>query len=339
MELVFRDACCEMHVFELSAFFVGKRMVSKTNKKNSGPEIRFGDGAIDEMGNAYIASFSTDPAYEGVEQTRMWSFTAGKWLYHDLETIVQSVLRFNGKERKGYALGRDGLVSIATPKGFQTEKIPDAGTGNGKFGYVNRIRKIGGTFYACGHSGQVYRRTKSGWEHIDEGILKPTASVKDVISLYDIAGTSESDIYVCGLEGLLCHFDGKTWTHLDSPTNSPLERIECVSNSEVYLAGGTEETGHLYVGNRDKGWTEHIVETPGGFWGLAVLGGTPYVCSQSQLFALRNRELLPIEPNLAPPIQFHRLVSNGDVMWSIGVYDLAMFDGTSWKRIEHLDAQ
>lgn len=313
--------------------------VKKDSSASESSEIRFGDGAIDVNGNAYIASFLTDPAYEDVAHTRMWSYKSGKWLYHDLETTVQSVLLFNGKQRTGYALGRDGTVSIATPGGFRQEIIPDAGTGKGKYGYLNRIRKIGESLYACGHSGQIYRRLDAGWEHIDQGVLKPSLKARDVIALYDIGGTGEADIYVTGLEGILCFYDGRKWTHLDSPTNAPLERIECVSPREVYLAGGTEEEGLLYVGNHAEGWLEYRVETPGGFWGLTVFRGIPYVCSQTQLFVLKKGELLPIDLKLDPAIKHNRLVSNDDVMWSIGINDLAMFDGKKWARIEHLDAQ
>jgi hypothetical protein len=313
--------------------------MAKKKPQGKVPEIRFGDGAIDDIGNAYIASFLTHPDYQDVPHTRMWSYTAGKWLYRDLDIVVQSVLRFDGKAPIGYALGRDGTVSIATPKGERQEKIADAGTGKGKYGYVNRIRKIGGAFYVCGHAGQVYYRTDAGWRHIDQGLLKPSLKVKDVIALYDIGGTGATDIYATGLDGILCHYDGKSWTHLDSPTNAHLERIECVSPSEVYLAGGTEEEGVLYAGNKDDGWVEHRVETQGGFWGLTVFHGTPYVCSQEQLFAFQAGTLVPVKPDLDSPPRYHRLVANADVMWSIGTNDLAVFDGKSWQRIEHLDAQ
>jgi hypothetical protein len=302
------------------------------------PEIVFGDGTIDEAGDAYIASFLTDPEYADVPHTRMWSYKGGTWLYHDLETVVKSVVRLAKPKPTGYALGRDGVVSIATPSGFSLEEIADAGTGPDKLGYVNRIRHIAGAFYVCGHAGQVYRRAGKEWGHVDEGLLKPTRKAKDAISLYDIHGATADDMYAVGLKGILCHYDGKSWTRLESPTNYHLERVLCASSELVYICGGSEEEGYLFVGNKDDGWTGYHVATQGGFWGLTVFQGVPYVCSQEQLWKLAGDELVQVVPELDPPIWFHRLVSNKEVMWSIGAEDLAVFDGSTWTRIVHPDA-
>jgi hypothetical protein len=301
------------------------------------PEIVFGDGTIDEAGDAYIASTLTDPEYEDVPHARMWSLKGGTWLYHDLETVVTSVLRLAKPQPTGYALGRDGLVSIATAAGFRTERIAEAGTGSGKLGYVNRIRSIAGGLYVCGHAGQVYRRTAKEWVHMDEGLLKPTRKAADAISLYDIHGTATDDIYVAGLEGILAHYDGRGWTRLDSPTNYHIERIECVSAELVYLCGGSEEQGFLFVGNKDDGWQSFAVDAQGGFWGLTVFRGVPYVCAQQGLWKLEGEELIEVAPDLDPPIWFYRLASNKKVMWSIASEDLAIFDGSKWTRIVHPD--
>jgi len=303
------------------------------------PEIVFGDGGIDDDGNAYIASFSTDSDLEDEPITRMWSYRRGTWLYRDVDTIVQSAIRVSKPSPVGYALGRDGLISVATAAGLKEERIADAGTGKGKYGYVNRIRQIGGSLYVCGHAGQVYRRSSKGWTHIDTGVLRPSATVKGSISLYDIHGSSEHDIYTAGLKGILFHYDGTTWSELDSPTNHHIERIECVSETEVYLCGGSEEEGFLFRGNKDAGWETFQTKAEGGFSGLTVFKGTPYVCAQQGLWALQSNTLLQIVPDIEPEIWFFRLVSNDDVMWSIGHEDLATFDGSTWTRIQHLDAE
>lgn len=308
-------------------------------KKPHRPEIVFGDGGIDDEGNAYIASFSTDPALEDAQCTRMWSYRAGKWLYRDVETIVQSAIRLSKPRPVGYALGRDGLVSEASAEGVREERIADAGTGGGKLGYVNRIRWIGSSLYVCGHAGQVYRRTAQGWIHLDAGVLKPSSTVAGSISLYDIDGASEHDIYVTGLNGILCHYDGAAWSHLDSPTNYHLERLVSVSEKEVYICGGSEDEGLLFVGNRVDGWKMYKVEAAGGFSGLTVFQGTPYVCSQRGLWSLRDGELIPVVPGIEPGIWFNRLVSNADILWSIGHEDLATYDGATWTRVRHLDAE
>jgi hypothetical protein len=306
---------------------------------NHQPEITFGDGAIDEFGTAYISSFLTDPSYENTPHSRMWTHRRATWVYHDLDFIVKSVIRLTHPKPAAFALGQDGIVSIAVPPGaFTTEVIADAGTGKGKYGYVHRLREIAGTIYVCGHSGQVYKRTAGGWVHIDQGLLKPTMRVKDLISLYDIDGTSDGDIYVVGLDGILCHYDGSKWSQLDSPTNCPLERVECVSPRQVYLAGGNEEKGLLFVGNKKDGWQRFEADTANGFWGLTIFQGTPFVCSQHQLFTLRGDALVEVKPDLNPPIAYHRLASNADIMWSIGINDLAVFDGMKWARVIHLDA-
>ncbi|MGA2256554.1 MAG: hypothetical protein ABSG53_18050 [Thermoguttaceae bacterium] len=257
--------------------------------------------------------------------SRVQYLTDGEWSYDDIEDSVVSVYQ-SSQPRTCYWLGHNGTVTIVGGGKHRSETLVDVE----RYGYVNRIRNIGASLYVCGYAAQVYRREKEGvWTHMDEGILikRPRASSVD---LQDIDGTAEDDIYTVGTGGAIYHYDGRTWTQLDSPTNLHLLRVRCVSKDEVYISGSR---GRLLRGNRN-GWLDlGDPDVADDFWGLEYFRGKVYVAHANGIMVWNGEKLESVDMGIKRDISCHRLHANDGVLWSFGMDDLFFFDGKTWTEV------
>jgi photosystem II stability/assembly factor-like uncharacterized protein len=297
-------------------------------------QIQFMDGAaVEDVVRIFIAGDLQSGNYNF---SRLFYLRdSGEWGHFDVETIVVSVCVVAKPRRIYFALGRDGLVWVGESGGGQPfiERIPDAGTVKGKYGYLSQIRDIANDVYVCGDGGQVYRRTSNGWIHIDDGILEKRSRPRSNCH-NGIDGTGPNDIYVVGEYGRIFHFDGKKWKQVGFQTNLHLERVRCVNRDEVYICGAG---GLLLRGNR-SGWeaigdsdmTDHI-------WDLEVFNGNIYLAVEDTLMVYDGKGIASVETKLDPPIDAHRLSAHNGILWSFGEDDLAYYDGKKWTRVVHPD--
>ena len=216
------------------------------------------------------------------------------------------------------ALGRDGRIWLANSGAApRTERIADAGTGRGKYGYLSRVRQIAGQFYICGDQGQVYVRRGSGWQHMDRGLLHPRRTEGIEYGLNGIDGTAPDDIYVVGDAGAVFHFDGTRWEDVGIDTSLDLESVRCVSRDIVHVCGGM---GTLLTGNR-QGWRLLAEgETEDNLWDLEMFGGRLYLAANSGLLAYdaTGDAIVPVDTGLSPKPDGHRLSTNVRELWSMG---------------------
>lgn len=275
----------------------------------------------------FAANLSNDER----EISRMVLFSdTDRWGKHNINTTIRSVdARLSPLEF--YALGKNGNISICDVNHITFEKIPDAGTGNGKYGYVKRIKSIADQIYVCGDLHQVYKRENGLWRHIDDQIL--IHDLKTVgQALNDIAGTASDDIYTVGDGGAIFHYDGKHWKDTVSPTSCHLERILCVSKDEVYICGSN---GVFLRGNYLSGWEilgdqDSLKED---FWGMAMFQGKLYLATPLRIVTWTGVDFEEVNISFESKGAFHRLSVSDSVLWSIGVHDLACFDGQQWEKM------
>jgi hypothetical protein len=295
-------------------------------------KVQFMDGAaVEDVVRIFIAGDLQSGNYN---LSRLFYLRdEDEWGHFDVETIVVSVCVLTKPRRKYFALGRDGLIwSIETGGNPILERISDAGTGKGKFGYLTQIRTIGDRVYACGDGGQVYQHTATGWTHMDDGILDRTPN--NTGNCHNgIDGTGPSDIYVVGEYGRIFHFDGQKWTRIDCQTNLNLERVRCVSSDEVYVCG---ERGILLRGNR-RGWDVIDTELTDNLWDLEMFKGRLYLAAEDRLMYYDGHAIELVDTGLEPQIDAHRLSARNNILWSFGEDDLAYYDGKKWTRVVHPD--
>jgi len=158
----------------------------------------------------------------------------------------------------------DGTFIVCDEYGqFTTQRGIDSNTGfedGGKLPLVrkslriDRLRAIAGQAYAAGNGRTVFRRERDGqWTCLsgnDNSLRERIKTEKRGFGFTDIAGFAADDIYACGGDGDLCHFDGKNWRELDPPTNNDFDCICCADNGLVYLGG----RNGLLVEGRDDHW-------------------------------------------------------------------------------------
>ena len=224
------------------------------------------------------------------------------------------------------------------------EKIPEAGVFSDDakgWGYMSAFRQIDGLLYAVGGGGQIYKRAASGqWGHMDTGILQ-SPSVKDRLLFTDINGPHSDDIYVCGdipsaygLAGQLYHWNGLAWNLLPTPSSERLTSIHVQKSGDVWVCGAN---GTLMRGDWKRGFIDvSTVDDNQLFYSLTELDDIIYLASNFGLFMFDGKTISEVATGLNPELQdAHVIQSIDNVLWSIGFKDIARFDGSNWKRIDH----
>jgi hypothetical protein len=94
----------------------------------------------------------------------------------------------------------------------------------------------------------------------------------DIVSgsghLSDVWGSSATDVFAVGIDGVILHYDGSSWSAMDSGTDAPLAGVWGSSSSDVFAVGGSGTILH-YNGN---GWGDMSTGTNSflhGIWGIS----------------------------------------------------------------------
>lgn len=279
------------------------------------------------------------------------------WAYHDYEDNIVSVHAYRcAKEclpdgSRYAALGRHGTVRFNernTPS--FTETLPGAGLlGSNTGGLMTHLREIDGALWACGQGGQVFRRFgRDDWRHVDTGLHVPL-NLKDFEGKPDelaeamfnspmlncIDGFNGADVYVVGLRGFMAHFDGQCWQKIDLPTDEHLLWVRC-DGQDVWACG---TNGALLKGDIRRGFKDLSTLQDKQTWVcLTRYRDQTWLSAEEGLYVFDGQAIAPVRTGLEPELQDAWRVDHVDgVLWSIGINDLARFDGQHWERIQHPD--
>ncbi|MFI8616851.1 hypothetical protein ACIGHN_15220 [Acidovorax sp. NPDC077693] len=276
------------------------------------------------------------------------------WIFHEEDRLICSVCIFRDTQdgsRYFANLSEDGEVQIMT-ENFLEEKILGAGV-NGEdsvgWGYLSDIQQIGDHLYACGYSGQVYKRWgPNDWVHMDSGLLQdPKTPMEDTIALSVINGPHENAIYAAGyqhaewLPPKAYFFNGSQWRELELPAVA--ERIVNMyveSESRIWMCGSN---GTLLLGNAQDGFKSlSTIDDNQLFTSVCKFKDKICLASNMGLFAYdptnSDAGIRKVVTGLQPELQDANIVDSYDkVLWSIGPKDIARFDGNKWERIQDPD--
>ncbi len=255
-------------------------------------------------------------------------------------------------------LSEMGDVHYSSLAGTKTERIPGAGLPTAEeygHGYVSKLREIGTRLYVCGVGGQVYRREGTQWTEFSDGLLMDPSHLDDtvnmlqsgdldalsdmfddIVSLNDINGIDENDIYTVGDLGRIYHLEDDTWEAVDSPTDETLLSIKCVSKDEVWICG---YNGTLLKGNWKTGFKDmSSVHDNESFLSVEKFNDLVYLVSEQGLYTYNGSKIQRVKTNLVPDIKGGIFLGAKDgVLWLIDYKDLAWFDGTTWTRVVFLN--
>lgn len=313
---------------------------------NYANSVSFRAGCAVEHDYIYVASYLDAHDPEETSFSRMYAY-AGRlvghqWYHHDVNTSVVSVCVKKATASDGRrlcALSKQGEVELYSNIDGSSivEQIDGAGLINGTRGYLQAIREIGASLFACGVNNQVYRREGDGtWTLLNGPGLELRTTLEDVTLLNSIDGTSESDIYTCGLNGQLYHFDGRKWIQVTLPTDENLNCVRCVSTDEVWVCG---KNGALLVGNAASGFKDvSSIDDNQTFWSLTKFRGIVYVSSlEAGLFAYDGTGIYEVNTGFSSGLWVYELDSVPETLWSFSPKEIACFDGLEWKRVQHPD--
>lgn len=319
--------------------------------------VHYLDFVLMEHDFAYIACQLDDIDPRRHAHTRMSVYqgsSAKNWYFHDIKMNAISVTaaRYDGK-RYQITLSKEGEVEWFHNGGggiIRTEKIPEAGVRSGTKGFMNHLRQIGDTLYACGQNGQVYKRYGlNDWRSFDDGVYKPVSyDSKDLVAMAKaisdrrflncIDGSSASDIYVVGFNGYMAHYNGAKWTQVKLNTDEHLQWVRCYSADEVWVCG---YNGTLLVGNARAGFKEVSgVEDNVTWWCLAKYQGNIYLSAGSGLYAYDNstKKIQRIKTGLKPDCKdSYRVDAVDGALWSVGAKDIVRLHNGKWDRIHDVD--
>jgi hypothetical protein len=189
---------------------------------------------------------------------------------------------------------------------------------------IRSVQEVGGLAHAIGIRGMVYRLDAlDRWTRIDEGL--PSSFDGQAID-----GFGVTDVFAVGMKGGVWHYDGKTWTQQDIPTNRNLTAARCTPDGTVYFAG---HGGTLVRGQRDQWSLVDHGDMAEDIWDLEWFAGKLYVSTLDGLFCLQGDHLHPVAYGKQTPRSTYQLSTYGGAMWSNGETSIMEFDGMAWTRI------
>ena len=224
-------------------------------------------------------------------------------------------------------VGVQGQVQFVGGGDIHEELIADGKFIAAELGLLRGARAIEGVLYVCGMERQVFRRDgRDAWRYISSAI----PSYEGVVGFESIDGFSANEIYAVGWKGEIWQYDGKTWQHHDSGTNSVLVDVVCAGDGVVYAIG----RGRKLVVGRGAAWQTIDLGVPVELWSLAWFEGTLYACSTRDIFKWDGADFQPlvIEGDRPKTLQYLNVGEGG--LCAIGPKDLFRFDGTTWTRID-----
>jgi hypothetical protein len=289
----------------------------------------FIDGYSPRRGLLGVVAYPNALIGSDAECMTFYMLRDGVWGHQNFDFEGRSVLYLgDGYTRSWWLLGKRGEIVRLGITGIQLEQIPDAGTGPGKFGYVNKLALIDNEMYVCGHGRQVYVSRNGGWQHHDHGILvSPTEAS---VGFESIDGYAADGLYAVGLDGEIWFFNGNTWRQCISPTNVDLNEVRCIDKDKVCVCG---QYGTVLIGSLDDWSIISNEEFHQHLWGVDEFDGEIYVAGFGGIARLNGVRLEVIETGLGRVIPGYRLRSKDGLLWSIGNDDILCFDGSNWTEV------
>jgi hypothetical protein len=227
----------------------------------------------------------------------------------------------------------DGEV-YCVGQGYDDWEKPISPNRNLYFSNVKSIRN--GHAICVGPRRKVYiRNHANNWTQLDRGLFPQGENTKlENTGFSDIDGFSESDMYACGGDADLWHYDGNQWKQIDTPDNSVLRNICCAEDGQVYVITNRREI----IKGRGEIW-EVIQQdlTDEVFENIVCFNGKVLISTVSEIYEV-TKQGLEKETLGVPNMDSKAHLAAGDgILVVAGGDEAAIYDGKSWSVI--LDAE
>lgn len=335
-------------------------------------QITFGNGCAISDTMLYVPSF-LDELDESLEHTRMFVLnleTPPYWFHHEIpnKTVVSTCLRQNNAniKRACYSLTNQGSVEIFNSDGIIEEEIFTAKKDAIRAGALSDIKFIGEHAYACGSGNQVYKKLTQGWISISSSIqtqaiqklsdavsdistqtkslniensklISATKKLREYTILHCIDGLNENNIYTCGTNGKIWHWNGHIWQDIKSGTKQHLHDIHCISDDTVLICG---HNGTVIKGNHISGFKRlQIEKTKTNFWSICSFGNSIYLGSNNGLFTIADNKIISCTTSPETPSFFsvQSIDVRDNTLWIVADKFILRYHANHWDIIEHPD--
>ena len=256
-----------------------------------------------------------------VSHTSIIAVDRGKWVnVGNVKWDATAIAVADKPEKRLVVIGEEGQTFTYQPNPPEGQIVPTPRL-------IRRASTIDGYVYVCGVGRQVYRRSDlDNWQpmHAAEPKRGERAGFED------IDGYSNEEIYCCGWNGEIWHFNGSNWFNHSGLTNLILTSICCAGDDYVYIVG---QHGLLIKGRRDT-WEVLTVEDgfTSDFWDVHWFNEKLYLTTMTGLYILKDNTLDEVEFNDVLNTNFYRLSSAEGTLWSVGSSDVLSFNGKKWQR-------
>ena len=298
------------------------------------PVLNYKTGVVYKNDTYYISAVIQSLEENDVHHTAMLRWMGGRWdRWMIKKRIVSHIVCDSKVGRTIFSASIDGHVQVGDSNGLRWERVDKSIDGPNALRRIRCMALIGSDVYLAGMSRMVYKRSVNGgaWHQNDEGVRVPRSS-REIAGFSAIGGVKGNDIYAVGMRGAIWHFDGGSWSKLESGTNVGLYGVLVLESGSVFVCG---EAGVLLVGSGSQWRQVHNDATENCFWGISCLHGVVYLSTdQGEICKLENDQIVPVETGLEVDLTTFSLHSADGVMLSVGSKDIIVFDGIDWRKLE-----
>lgn len=325
---------------------------------NKVSELTYNSGCAISSNKYYIGSTLDDYSEFGFSRMMIFEFSECKWYFHDLRfTVIDVCLQEEYLEGDKYvlSLGVDGETDKYDGINSKQGYIKNAGLNaewSSVLGYLKTIRIIGNEVFACGSSGQIYKKKidSDNWVEMHITFDENSELLKSIdfddkfpdvfeIELFDINGISNSNLYAVGrigVDGLIAHYNGVDWNILPRITPSDLNSISLTNDNDILICG---DHGNLIRGNYLNGF-ERLTSKgiSHNFYNAADYKDSIYIASEKYLYKFKDGmySKVMIREDLND-LGFLKVEQINDILWVLMEKYLIRFDGVHWEVIENPD--
>ena len=252
-----------------------------------------------------------------------------KWRQFDVETDM--VISIAANNDQVYIIGSAGIAIELTLSAQMTLEMIDNEIRMWvidevvEYGEITRVRTIASIPYCCGQCGQVYRLDKNQWIRAEKNLRSD-----DAPDFEDIDGSSPSDIYAVGMEGAMCHFNGRKWKKINLETNLHLSNIRYMSPQRYYVCGND---GLIMCGAADQWKLVSEPEPDKNYWDIEIFEDNVYLSHGKGIDLLTENGVEPVKLNAKGPLTFHRLHGRDGQLVSFGVDHILVNDKKKWSKL------
>jgi len=291
----------------------------------------FLDGAIVDPSCIRLVAVEDARAERDVPHGIILTFRGGSWRGVEVGERLVSCTVTPNSAFSFVAIAESGREVDIGGSGLRQEVVAVGEHSPASNGPLTAVRACpDGQVFCVGTARQAYRKlSESTWARVDQTCKSQNAEHRADSAFLAVDGFSGAEVYAVGWDGEIWQFDSVKWHRRDSPTNAALLGVQCASDGFVYACG---QSGTILKGRGPNWLVVDQEDSEEDLRSVCVFDGVIYVASDHVVYSWDNGTLSAVRME-SPVATAGRLVAAGKQLLSVGLKDVALFDGQNWVRI------